>query len=148
MIESTPYLAFDMVWPGMPEQLAILAQHHTLTVVTLRHNRSQLLHELSLLKLDQYFSLILSDPAESQSKPDTKVQLVRNAFSGQKISGWFIGDTQTDILAGKGLNINTLAVTFGIRDASLLTPVQPDILVESSDDLIHQLQHIHNQDNP
>lgn len=136
-IETEPCLAYDRVWPETEAMLDALAGSHALVLVTLRHDSSSLLQELDRLKLRPYFQAILSAPSDSTAHEhaDTKVCLVRDAFPETILSGWFIGDTATDILAGKKLGVNTAAVSFGIRVAAELETLTPDVLVHTPAEL-------------
>ena len=53
-------------------------------------------------------------------------------------SGQVIGDTETDILAGKSLSIGTIAVLSGVRRRKRLASVKPDYIIRD----ISQLHHI------
>lgn len=136
-IETETYLAHDRVWPEAEAMLADLAESHSLFLVTLRHDSASLKHELDRLKLRQYFQRIFSAPTDSTAHEhsETKVRLVREAFPETCFSGWFIGDTATDILAGKKLGMNTVAVAFGIRAPAEFEALAPDLLVHTPEEL-------------
>lgn len=132
-IETESSLAYDRIWPETENMLALLAGSNELILVTLRHNRTSLMQELDRLKLSNYFSAILSAPSDSTAHEHSniKVSLVNEAFPGIEFSGWFVGDTATDIMAGKKLGLNTAAVTYGIRTPSEFHVLAPDVLVHT-----------------
>lgn len=136
-IETGPYLAYDRVWPEIETMLAALARSHALFLVTLRHDRASLMEELDKLKLRPFFQEVLSASSDSMAHEhsDTKIRLVRDAFPETSFSGWFIGDTATDILTGKKLGMNTVAVSFGIRVPDELEALAPDLLVNTPGEL-------------
>jgi phosphoglycolate phosphatase-like HAD superfamily hydrolase len=144
-IESEPYLAHDRVWPEAITMLTELAEFHSLYLVTLRHDRASLIHELDRLKLRSYFQIVFSAPSDSSAHEhsETKVQLVREVFPADSFTGWFIGDTATDILAGKKLGINTVAVSYGIRTPAEFEILVPDLVVHTPNELARWSKTLH-----
>lgn len=100
-------------------------------LVTLRHDPEALRWQLEGLGLRPLFSRVLSTPAVAGlgEQGRTKADLVREALGAQRFEGWFVGDTATDILAGRELGLKTAAVTFGIRTAAEFAPLAPDRLL-------------------
>jgi phosphoglycolate phosphatase-like HAD superfamily hydrolase len=107
-------------------------------LVTLRHSPEMLNWELDYLGLLPYFNQVLSASGENavMGKGPVKASMVQQIFGLEPSSGWFIGDTETDIVAGKLLGLHTAAVTFGIRTAEQLRVQTPDILIDSPEQLI------------
>ncbi|MFM8328051.1 MAG: HAD family hydrolase [Pirellulaceae bacterium] len=62
------------------------------------------------------------------------MHLVERTF-GVPQSGWVIGDTETDLRAGKKLGLRQVAVAFGIRDAIILGKENPDLLFDQPSQL-------------
>ncbi len=61
-----------------------------------------------------------------------KYRLINDFLNGTDIgSSYLIGDTETDILAGKELGYVTIAVQNGIRDRNSLEKVNPDYMIDS-----------------
>ncbi len=132
-IESAQYLLFDQVWHGIPETLKILRSQRALVLVTLRTSRELLDHQLDRLKLLDAFDCILAagTAAGESDRGEQKAQLVRHCFRNEDLTGWFVGDTETDIHSGRLLGLRTAAITFGIRTAEHLNAVSPDIVLHS-----------------
>ena len=132
LIETSSYWSYDQVWPGMPACLKRLALKHALYLVTLRTHRAPLMQELQHFGLESVFRLVLSTPADNAaSRANVKAELVTSVLGKGPFSGWFIGDTETDILAGQALRLNTLGVSFGIRSRELLLAVKPDEILDA-----------------
>jgi len=130
-IESTHYLAFDTVWRAALQLLHTRMPSVLRLLVTLRHSREALDWQLERLHLESAFDLVLSAPAEADRRVETKVSLVREALGNGPLSGFFIGDTETDVAAGRALGLTTVAVGFGLRAPERLKAVDPDVLLET-----------------
>lgn len=135
-IETPAYLVYDKVWPGIIQMLQALASQTSVVLVTLRHSPEMLNWELNYLGLLPHFGLVLSTSGENAVKGQVKASMVQEVFGLKPYFGWFIGDTETDIMAGKLLGLHTAAVTFGIRTAEQLRPHSPDILIDCPEQLI------------
>lgn len=141
-IETEKYLSYDRVWPGILPMLQELASHTPLILVTLRNSIENLKWQLKSLGILPVFTHVLSasgDNVEGE-RAQVKVQLVQNALGSTSLSGWFIGDTETDIRTGQLLGLQTAAVTFGIRTEEKLLSVNPDVLIESPERLIEWIK--------
>ena len=143
LIESPKYLEYDYVWPEMLKYIP--SSHHfgKITLVTLRRNDLTLKNELLNLGIITWFCEILSTEGDPNSEVRhlSKVNLVNQSI-GKICDGFFIGDTETDLRAGKELNLTTVGVTFGIRSENILLNENPSILVNSPKDLVNLLKEI------
>jgi phosphoglycolate phosphatase-like HAD superfamily hydrolase len=140
-IESLAYLKYDRVWPEIPPLLARLAECVPLALVTLRNRHDMVEWELEQFGLRSCFRHVLTG-AEDGAVPDRaarKVSLVRECLGAGPLSGWFLGDTETDLLAGRMLGLGTVGVGFGIRTAGLLKAAQPDLFVHDMNELVEWL---------
>jgi phosphoglycolate phosphatase-like HAD superfamily hydrolase len=143
-LETIKYLRFDRVWPGIPQLLDELGMHHMLVLVTLRQSPDSLHWELDHLGLQHYFRYVLSRETDgtTQERAEVKVSLVREALGSSSLTGWFVGDTETDVCAGQILSVRTVAVSFGIRTAERLTSFGPEVLLHSPEELGQWAQQI------
>jgi phosphoglycolate phosphatase-like HAD superfamily hydrolase len=141
-IETLEYLSCDRIWPGVLPMLQELASDTSIILVTLRNSTESLKWELKTLGLLDIFTHVLSASGDNAGveREQVKVQLVQKALGLQTFSGWFIGDTETDIRTGQLLGLRTAAVTFGIRTAEQLVTVKPDVLIETPESLIEWSQ--------
>jgi len=137
LIEAVDYLQLDDYWDGMTYYLNNLGKKFNLAIVTLRNDPAALMWQVEHLGLNDFFPAILFPEPGDQSpvRHETKVAMVRRHFSDRTLSGWFIGDTEVDILAGKALGLKTCAVTFGLRNAEVMSALQPDFLAQSTEEL-------------
>jgi phosphoglycolate phosphatase-like HAD superfamily hydrolase len=129
LIEVRPYLRHDRVWPSVKTSLLKLGERHKLVLVTLRNSPANLKWQLNRLGLKKYFSVVLR---KSDNRADwrTKYRLIKK--SGElSLPAWIIGDTEIDILAGRKLKMNTIAVTSGIRSRNFLLKTRPDHITDS-----------------
>jgi phosphoglycolate phosphatase-like HAD superfamily hydrolase len=136
-IEAVDYLQFDDYWDGMTFNLHNLGEKFDLVIVTLRNDPATLEWQVEHLGLRDFFPTILYPVPGDQSpvRYETKVTMVRHYYGDRPLSGWFIGDTEVDILAGKALGLKTCAVTFGLRNAEVMSALQPDFLANTPEEL-------------
>ena len=135
-IERLDYLSYDR---GQPYIESILRKraNRKLVLVTLRRSAENLKVQLRELRLNSLFDHLLCAEANSavEERVKIKVKLVQNIFSAEMISGWMVGDTETDVLTGKHLGLRTVAVTYGIRTERRLKASSPDRLLSSPEEL-------------
>lgn len=132
VIETPPYLAFDRLWEGVEERLRRIAAVTPVVLVTLRRSPAALAGQLEQLGVAGLFARVLvgSGRDGAADRAAIKVGLVRGEFGEGLGARWFIGDTETDIVAGRRLGLATAAVTFGIRDRARLEPFRPTLILE------------------
>src|SRR5574344_1964758 len=106
-IEKMEYLALDKLKESTLEVLKKLSDEFELYIVTARQNKENLVKEINLLQINQFFENILVTESK-YSKED----LIRKNC---QISPYdiLIGDTGFDIKTGKALSIKTCAITDG-----------------------------------
>jgi phosphoglycolate phosphatase len=133
LIESSTYLFFDQVWPGTREALNILRSHAELALVTMRTSKELLRRQIERVELREAFDCVLAagpGPVANE-RGERKAQLVRDCYGNEQVTGWFVGDTETDILSGRLLGLRTAAITFGIRTVAHLEAVSPDVMLHT-----------------
>ncbi len=129
MLEAPKYLRLDRVWAGARETLAYAQRSRwEVVVVTLRASRTRLDRQLAQLGLRDAIAMVLSAPAPAGEHWRAKVALAER-LAGRL--GWFIGDTETDLRAGRALGLRTVGVTCGLRNQRLLAAERPDMIVGS-----------------
>ncbi|MEI6602329.1 MAG: HAD-IA family hydrolase [Clostridia bacterium] len=83
------------------------------------------------LQITQYFDLIVGPESLATMKPDPEgIQLVLSATNTAPAQALMVGDSDSDIFAGKNAGVKTCAVTFGLGDLTRLLAAQPDLIVE------------------
>lgn len=134
-IESIKYLKKDVLYGSLPHVLHGLNKIGVCVILaTFRKSRLLLDWELRFWDLERHFQHVVNIATPSASRARAKADAVRNLLQGDSHSNWFIGDTETDVGAGKILGINTAAVTFGIRESALLRAQEPDVILDSVED--------------
>jgi len=121
----------DRLQPGVHSALEeLLNLGAQLAVVTLRC-QSQAIQVLQQYHLARYFKLIRgthNTQAAYQNYAIRKQALLQEAVQivGTRPSQtWMIGDTEADIRSAQALNMQTVALTCGIRNSSFLQNLQP-----------------------
>lgn len=113
-------------FPGVPEVLIILReQGYKLVVATTK--RSDIARAfVEALELEPFLDHVQgTDGFPHKPEPEVIHRAVA-AVGGQGV--WMVGDTTTDIMAGKAAGLKTYAVTWGTHDAATLAAVRPDVL--------------------
>ena len=137
IIEADQFLDFDRVQDKVYEVLDYIARDFETVLVTLRSNPTQLHKELERLNLRNYFSRVLSAEGDRDKKWMVKADLIRGELGGIAGKNYFIGDTETDVNAGKELGCSTIGVLNGIRNESILRELKPTWVIATIGDLIN-----------
>jgi phosphoglycolate phosphatase-like HAD superfamily hydrolase len=141
LIESDKYLKFDKVWSELFDFIPSSKIFSKILLVTLRKKRQQLINQLNNLGISDWFENIITveyndiNTKRHLLKVDRILQIYPN-----NLSGIFVGDTETDLRAGKILGLKTIAVTYGIRSTEYLTHEKPDTILNSPKDLVNFIQ--------
>lgn len=134
VIEDIKYLEHDCLIDGARDVLDSLHGRYQLILVTLRNRRENLMWELKHLDLIKYFDHILTKE-DNHGDFKIKVELITGYLQGKKPAGIIIGDTESDIKAGKTLGLKTVAVCCGIRTKEYLQALAPDYIIDSINQL-------------
>jgi len=113
-------------FPGIARALARLYGRYELAIVS---NTKRQIVEKDLKKrgLRKFFSLV-----EGGDHDSNKTQRLKNVLEKagvEKRNAVMVGDTQTDIVAGKALGVKTLAVVYGWETRERLSKAKPDFFV-------------------
>ena len=115
-IESTEYLIYDTLKPGIVEALNELKEiTQKIILITRRHNRDNLIRQLNRMSIFNCFNEIINCPFENSI---TKYDLLKHFKYKNAI---FIGDTEDDMESAKMLGIKSIAITNGLRDKRYLS---------------------------
>jgi phosphoglycolate phosphatase-like HAD superfamily hydrolase len=135
-LEDEDYLRHDQLHNGVRNFLKTNQKDKLITLVTYRRNRNTLIDQLRKLSIDKFFHKILNTIPRNKEKFMGKVELINNCYDIEKYDTVFIGDTETDILAGKYLKMTTIAFLGGIRSSEILREYDPDYCISSWDQYI------------
>lgn len=124
LIEQKDYLICDHVWPDLWEIYDKLFKNCFTVLVTLRTHADMTEWQLKHLGIFHWFDVVISEPGHgSDQRWKSKVNAIHKSgvLEGlDRSKCLFVGDTETDILAGKELGMRTIGVSFGIRNRGIL----------------------------
>lgn len=138
IVNHQSLLHLDRLQPMVREGLHVLHQCGVRVVLVTLRSPHQVIHFLQQHQLEGAIADLFGiDSAEVayRNPANHKIERLRTAISAQHRHGynlndtWMIGDTEADIMAGQTLNIETVAVTCGIRSSSYLQTFQPTYLI-------------------
>lgn len=113
-IEQNDYLVYDSLKPMIPETLSTWKMDYKIYLVTLRHNKKNLLNQLTSLGIIHYFEKIICCDYRIKN---SKYEAIKNtAFNSAVV----IGDSEEDQKTAELLDVPFLAVINGLRDKSFL----------------------------
>jgi phosphoglycolate phosphatase len=143
-IEQKKYLFHDKLYDNTLKLLSDL-NNERLILLTMRHNRKNLIWELKNFGLDKYFTSILScSPIYNKDKSSVLLEYLKDNKLILDNNSIIIGDSEIDINTGKTLNLTTIAVSYGIRSENLLIAMNPDFCLKNIDeitDIINEIDH-------
>ena len=141
LIESDPYLIYDKLQDGARDVLETLSAKNELVLVTLRTHPEQLHKQLERLDLKKYFLAVLVWGKEFWPRWKMKYDLIKDFLNTRagSIKHLLIGDTETDILAGRNLGFETIAVLNGIRSYSILKETNPSHITDSIQQILEKI---------
>lgn len=128
--------AESSIYEGIDQLISKLAKHKKLAILT--NNKSQYAEEvLEKFNLSNYFSTIVGFNDVSEVKPNPEgILKILDKWNLKPTEAIFIGDMTTDIEAGKAANVKMICVASGLAQKETLLEHQPDILVDSTEQLI------------
>ncbi|MBI4122972.1 MAG: HAD family hydrolase [Parcubacteria group bacterium] len=129
-IERERYLKYDKMFSFSLRVLKKLRKlGFRIFVVTLRRNRKNLFKETERFGFPAAVSILQGSPRVFNGKSDyeTKKKLVKRFTHTRDI---MVGDTEADMMCGKGLGMITVGVLSGMRQFSCLKKLKPDRIVQ------------------
>ena len=140
-IETSKYHALDKLQSGIIDSLNKIYKKNNLVLVTLRQNRRRLLAQLRDLCLIDLFEAILNSGDDIKPRWKIKYNLINKYLNGNLNKEYcIIGDTKTDIEAGKHLGFTTIAIDRGIRNKQNLKESNPDYIFSSIPEINNYFQ--------
>ncbi|MEO0458862.1 MAG: HAD hydrolase-like protein [Cyanobacteria bacterium P01_A01_bin.114] len=135
LVNHPHLLRWDRLQPDADEAIAQIKRCGArLVMVTLRHPR-QVQSFLQAHDLSQHIDQIFGAAdiqAAHLNRVEQKVDLLKSAIASQQAQGfstkqtWMIGDTEADVIAGQTAEIQTVALTCGVRSQSYLERLNPN----------------------
>jgi len=131
IIETNYFLKYNRLISGVIPLLKELSRSYDLFLITLRKDKSCLIKELRRMKIFPYFKKIIRiKPGEERYI--AKLKAIKKFAKKNDI---IIGDSETDIRAGKKLKIFTIAVSNGWRNKNILKKEKPNLIINKITDL-------------
>ena len=128
------FLDHSRLFPGVKEVLTQLRNLDFSLAIATTKRTSSAIEFTNALGLDIYFDHIQGTDGFA-FKPNPEV--IYRALKALGETGlWMVGDSSTDIEAGKAARLSTYAVTWGAHDAKRLRKSNPDALEPSLDRLL------------
>jgi len=128
-IEQPQWLQYDKPFDWVADFLSYLHPNYRLYVVTARQSEKALKKQLSQYEWNKFLTDILVTKQQIE-----KYDLI-NSISMNREKSWMVGDTGKDIQAGQKVGIKTAGVLTGFRNRESLQKYNPDIIVESANEL-------------
>lgn len=130
-LETARYLRYDKLIPGVLEAIRFLKSRAQLVLVTLRNDAMELRRQLQTLGLFSSFDQILDHNQHIDDRAMCKESLISENPKFKIEGSVIVGDSEADILAGKRLDIKSIAVLSGIRNREVLVKYNPDYIIHS-----------------
>ncbi|MBR5086120.1 MAG: HAD family hydrolase [Muribaculaceae bacterium] len=125
------------LFPDVAKTLTKLNYHGiTMSVASSRGNAS-LVELLEILKVRQYFTMVVGVDNVDKAKPNPEAVLyILKAMNVDTCETLMVGDMPVDIAMGKNANVKTCAVTYGNSSKKELEKSHPDYIIDNVDQLI------------
>lgn len=95
---------------------------------------------LGALDLLPFFALVVGGDTICPSKPDpAPLAYAMRHLRAQPRETWMVGDSPSDIQAGRAAGTRTVAVTYGLRPRQELERLAPDRIIDRFADLPHAI---------
>lgn len=92
------------------------------------------------LDLRKYFTYVMGRRPDVSNKPSAEpLELLLSDITINKENAVMVGDTEMDINCGKNAGVKTVAVKYGYRTLDQLIALEPDIMVDSLNEILEKL---------
>jgi beta-phosphoglucomutase-like phosphatase (HAD superfamily) len=127
---------------GVHEILTHLSKQYPLALVTLRHIKKSLIKDqLERLELNKFFKVIITALDVKKPKPNPESFFEGSRKLNVKIQDCaIVGDSITDIRAGKASGTKTIAVLSGIFNENALRKEKPDLIINNITEILSYLK--------
>lgn len=132
MFESPEYLCFDRLIVGMDNVVNTLQKKYDTHIVSYRAKDKNLRDQLAGYGIKNINTI--TKGFSHDTPPDEKAAMIRRVIPNP--SGWIIGDSPHEIIAGQRLGLKTIAVTWGDKDRKTIQRYNPNFIVDSSKEIL------------
>lgn len=129
------------LFPGVKLLLKKLNKHHDLFIVS--HNKTEtIIEHLENEGIDNFFKGVYGSDKIPVQKPDPLAlqPALENYEKRRRDEFLMIGDMPSDIIAGREAGFWTIGVASGVSKRQILAEYQPDLLIDSLNELIGLLE--------
>jgi len=119
--------------PGISQTLERLSAKAKLALITMRHvPNEKVIDELERFGLARYFQMVVTALDTSRPKPSPDALIRCSTGLGVQLGECVVvGDSVTDVRAGKSAGTKTVAVLSGIFSRKELETEEPDLILEN-----------------
>lgn len=135
------YLQMDKFYPSMREVVENVDHFYDMYVVTLRRDQFAAAKQLTRYTTI-YPKIVCSYPETISISAFIKLKIALIRCISNKPTGYIIGDTEYEIIAGKVLGLKTIAVTWGMRDKKTLEQYHPDAIVDRPYEILEAIRRV------
>ncbi len=136
LFESSEYLKYDKIIPGMDKVIYSLQEKYPIKIVSFRSNNKNLIKQLKNLGIYNVETIIQGFSPDTPC--DEKARMIQKVIPNP--SGYIIGDTHFEILAAKKLGLISIACTWGDQSFETLQKYNPDFIVNEPEDILKIIQ--------
>ena len=126
-----------VLYPGVPQ---VLAHYHSAgKKMAIATNKAESITQriVDCLKLTPYFQIIAGPDSVAHRKPDPEIiNLITTELNVSPAKTVMVGDSKSDILAGKAAGTITCGVTYGFGNSADIRSASPDLVVDRVETLI------------
>jgi HAD superfamily hydrolase (TIGR01549 family) len=121
--------------PGVKEFLMKIKNNILLGLVT-GGSSQRIKGELHKYGLDNIFDVVVTGDDTSKKKPNPEpLKICAEKLRVQAENCIYVGDMDADIMATKKINMNSIAVTWGYHDVSVLEKAKPKFIAKNLNEL-------------
>ena len=135
---SKRHLEFSELIPGTIETIKFLKENDISIALVTRRFRKVASEELEKFKIKEYFDVVVTfeDTGLSKIKPDpTAINMTLDKLGIPAEEALMVGDSPSDIEAGKAAGTKTVLVLTGPLSNEIPTTLTPDVKIQSVADL-------------
>ena len=120
-------------WPNVESTLEFISKRANLGLITMRYVSSDSIRrELELFKIAKYFMHVTTALETSKPKPSPEALIQCEKAIGINLCNCtIVGDSISDVRAGKNAGIKTIAVLTGLFSYEELEKEHPDLILDS-----------------
>jgi phosphoglycolate phosphatase/pyrophosphatase PpaX len=128
--------------PDVKEFLMKIKSNFLLGLVT-GGSSERINEELHEYGLDNIFDVVITGDDTNKKKPDPEpLKICAEKLCVQPKNCIYIGDMDADIMATKKINMDSIAVTWGYHDVSVLEKAKPKFIVKKFNELFNTIKNL------